>query len=271
MAGFSCSHCGRPIAVAASTCPWCGESIMVICAACKAYTDDQEPNCEHCGAPLQPDRMEQIAALAHHPVVAGLARDGERALLVASAVVATNSGHFFRAYEQGAQTVLSRLCGSARDPRVTTAGVIFAAYSYLARKEYCSLEWNGSKKWTELSSTRPWDGQQKCIEKVLSEKAARALNSYQATELMLRQLMNFQPVTVRARTADGSTVRRMPELSATAAIDQAARLTVLPEHDRQEACRATSRLLQEFVKADEERARQLAVETLRLLDSLEST
>ena len=100
MDGFACRHCKRSIAGPGSNCPWCGEQIMVICAACKAYTDDQESNCAHCGRLLQADRMERIAALAHHPVVAGLAQDAERALLVASAVVAVNGRDFFYADER---------------------------------------------------------------------------------------------------------------------------------------------------------------------------
>ena len=242
---------------------------MVICAACKAYTDDQESNCAHCGRLLQADRMERIAALAHHPVVAGLAQDAERALLVASAVVAVNGRDFFYADERSYSTLLVRLCGSARDPRATTAGVIFAAYAFLVEKGYCSLAWDNEEQRISVSGARPWDGQQKCIEKVLAEQMARVLDTYEATERMLRELMSFRVITVRARAADGSRVRSMPELSAVAAVDQTARLTVLPEHDRREACRDTYRLLVRFVEADEERAQQLALETLRTLDWVE--
>ena len=112
---------------------------MVICANCKAYSDDQEPYCEHCGEPLQPDRMERIALLAHHPVVARLAQDQERAQLVASAVVINNLGGFFYDDGQGYRTVLAEFLGSALDRKVSAASVIFSAYGYLCQKGYCSM------------------------------------------------------------------------------------------------------------------------------------
>jgi hypothetical protein len=240
---------------------------MVICAACKAYTDDQEPNCAHCGSALEADGMERIAALAHHPIVAGLAQDSERALLVASAVVAANAREFFFVDDQrGYSTVLARLLGPASDPRAKTAGVIFAAYVFLAEKGYCALAWDSEEQRIGISGVHPWDGQQKCIERALTEQMARVLNTYDATEQMLRELMGFHVLTVRARAEDGSRVRSMPDLSAVAAVDQTARLTVLPEYDHSEACRDTYGLLVRFVRADEERAQQLALETLRILD-----
>jgi len=243
---------------------------MVICSACKAYTDKERDTCEHCGAPLQPDQMENIALLARHPIVAGLARDSERARLVASALVATNLGKFFYTDEEGRRAVLVDLFGSARDARATTAGVIFAAYAFLAQKGYCSLAWDAEEEHIRLEELRPWDGQEKCIERVLADQASRTLSTYEATDRLLRELMNFRPVTVAARAADGSRVRRMPELSAVAAISQTARLTALPERDNMEMCRETYRLLMDFVKADQERARQLALETLRILDWFET-
>jgi hypothetical protein len=240
---------------------------MVICAACKAYTDDQDSKCSHCGNALKADRMERIAALAHHPVVAGLAQDSERALLAASAVVAVNAREFFFVDdERGYSTVLVRLCGPADDPRAKTAGVIFAAYAFLAEKDYCALAWESEEQRIGISGVRPWDGQQKCIERALAGQMVRVLNTYDATEQMLRQLMGFHVLTVRARAGDGSRVQSMPNLSALAAVDQMARLTVLPDYDHREACRDTYGLLVRFVRADEERAQQLALETLRLLD-----
>ena len=243
---------------------------MVICAACKAYTDDENPNCEQCGAPLQADHMERVAQLAQHPVVAGLAQDSERALLVASAVVATNRGDFFYADGQGRRTILVQLFGSARDPKTTTAGVIFAAYSYLDGKGYCSLVLDEGEEHIRITGVRPWNGQQKCVECVLAEIMPRVLDTYEATDRMLRELMSFRAVTVRARAADGSRVQSMPELSAVSAVNQTARLTVLPEHDAREACQMTYRLLARFVEADGERARQLALETVKILESLEA-
>jgi hypothetical protein len=211
--------------------------------------------------------MERIAALAHHPVVASLAQDSERALLAASAVVATNAREFFYVDDEGGySTVLVRLCGPVGDPRAKTAGVIFAAYAFLAEKGYCALAWDSEEQRIGISRVRPWDGQEKCIERALADQMARVLKTYDATEQMLRGLMGFHPLTVRARAEDGSRVRSMPDLSAVAAVDQTARLTVLPDHDHREACRNTYGLLMRFVRADEERAQQLALETLRILD-----
>nr|HID13672.1 zinc ribbon domain-containing protein [Anaerolineae bacterium] len=278
MDDFTCRHCGRPIAVPASNCPWCRQPIMVICANCKAYTDDQKPYCEQCGAPLQPDRMERIALLAHHPEVARLAQDRERAQLVASAVVIANLGGFFYDDGRGHRTVLAELLGSVRDRKVSAAGVIFAAYGYLCQKGYCSVQLSDDGEHLALTRLRPWDGQRESIEGALVEQAARVLTTREATDGMIRELMGFRVTMVRAaplRGPLGVSFARRPkprdasERSAFTAIDQVARLTVLPEHDRQEACRATYRLLVEFMEADRERARLLALETLRLLDWFE--
>jgi hypothetical protein len=273
MDGFTCRHCGRPIAIPASNCPWCRMPIMVICANCKAYTDDQEPYCEHCGAPLQPDRMDRIALLARHPEVARLAQDQERAQLVASAIVIKNLSDFFYDDGRGTRTVLAELLGSSRDRKVAAAGVIFAAYSYLCQKGYCSVQLTGGEGDEEeeriaLNRMRPWDGQQS-LEGALADQASRALTTREATDKAIRTLMGFQVTTVptdslrRAKPLDAS------ERSAFAAIDQMARLAVLPQHDRQEACRATYWLLVEFVGDDRKRAHLLALETVRLLSWFE--
>jgi hypothetical protein len=271
MSTFPCRHCGRPIAVPASNCPWCGQQIMVICATCKAYTDDQKLHCEHCGAPLQPDRMERIALFAHHPEVARLAQDRERAQLVASAVVINNVGDFFCDSGGSQRTVLVELLGSARDWKTTAAGVIFAAYGYLCQKGYCSMRLASEEDGQErivLSRLRPWDGQQS-IEGELDEQAARALTTREATEQMIRALMGFRVMAVQGGTLRAPTQRSAPERPAPVAIEEVARLTVLPKHDRQQACRSTYRLLVEFVEADWERARALALEAMELLDRFE--
>ncbi|NLF01473.1 MAG: hypothetical protein GX601_10905 [Anaerolineales bacterium] len=243
---------------------------MVICAACKAYTDDQQPTCQQCGAPLQPDRMERIAALARDPVVAQLAEDQEQALLVASAVVAAHRVDFLFDDGRGQRTVLAELFGSGVDPNAATAAVIFAAYAYLEQHGACRLAWEAKTKQVSLTALGPWDGQQACLERMLAAQAARAATTAEATEGVLRELMDFEPVLVRVRSADGSRARRAPQRSAPAAVDQAARLTTLPPHERKEACRSTYLLLKAFIEANRERSKQLALETLRLLDQLAS-
>jgi hypothetical protein len=243
--------------------------IMVICANCKAYTDDQKPTCEHCGAPLQPDRMEDIALLAHHPDVARLAQDQGRAQLVASGVVINNLDDFFYDDGRGTRTVLAEYLGSVRDRKAAAAGVIFAAYGYLCQKGYCSAQFvggeGGDQDRVAVAQVRPWDGQQS-IEGALAEQAPRAFTTRETTDRMIRALMGFRVTVVQTDSLRRAKPLDASERSALAAIDQMARLTVLPEHDRQEACRATYRTLVEFVGADRERAHLLALETVKLLD-----
>ena len=262
-AALTCRHCRRPIAVPASNCPWCGRQIMVICANCKAYTDDQQPLCGQCGAPLQADRMERLSLVARLPEVAHLVQDQERAQLVASAVVVNNLSDFFYEDQRGYRTVLASLFGSGRDRKATAAGVVFAAYAYLCQRGYCSISLSGDKeeRRLDLSRLRLWDGQQS-LEGALCAHAERALTVREVTDKAIRALMGFRTTVVqrgdfsRARTVDGSA------RSAFAAIDQVARVTALPEHDRKEACRAIYRLLVDFVEADQERARLLAQEIM---------
>lgn len=258
MDGLLCRHCGRPIAVAASNCPWCGRQIMVICANCKAYTDDQQPFCEQCGVPLQPDQMEQLTLIARHPEIVHLVQDRERARLVASAVVVNNLADFFYDDGRGHRTVLVELFGVTRDRKTSAAGVLFAAFAYLCQEGYGSLSVRGEEEqWTAFERLRLWDGQQS-IEGTLIGQAERADTAREVTDKAVRILMGFRTTFIpqgdfgRPKTVDGSA------RSAFAAIDQTARITVLPEHDRREACRTIYRLLVDFVKADRERARLLA-------------
>jgi len=217
--------------------------------------------------------MERIALLAHHPEVARLAQDQERAQLVASAVVIKNLGDFFFDDGRGTRTVLAELLGSPRDRKVATTGVIFAAYSYLCQKGYCSAQLIGGEGDEEeeriaLERMRPWDGQQS-VEGALAEQASRALTTREATDKAVRTLMGFQVTMVQADSLRRAKPLDVSERSAFAAIDQAARLAVLPQHDRREACRATYWLLVEFVGADRKRAGLLALETMRVLDWFE--
>jgi hypothetical protein len=272
MANLTCRHCGRPIAVPASKCPWCNETVMVICANCKAYTDDQRSHCEHCGAPLQPDSRDRLALQAHHPELARLVQDQEQSQLVASSVVITHLNDFFYKSEEH-QTVLAKLFGPADEPRVVAAGVLFSAYAYLAQKKYCAVRVRGGSEDEEATSVarlRAWDGQQS-IEGALAERTGRAFTTREATEKTLRDLMEF-----RVMSADSGAflrapkARNLPVRSAFAAIDQLARVTVLPEHDAVEASRATYRLLVAFVDEDPQRARLLASETVFILREFES-
>lgn len=272
MEKFSCRHCGRPIAVPASKCPWCNETIMVICANCKAYTDDQQSHCEHCAAPLQADTRERLVLQARNPELARLAQDQEQSQLVASTVVLMHINDFF--YQSaGHQTVLAKLFGSAAEPRVIVAGVIFAAYAYLAQKEYCAIRvkgGDGGESLTSLARLRAWDGQQS-IEGALAERSGRTFTTREATENMLRNLMEFRMMSVSVGTMlRAPKTRDAPERSAFAAVDRLARVTALPDHDPVEACRTTYRLLAAFVEQDTERARLLSSEMVFVLRDFES-
>jgi hypothetical protein len=242
---------------------------MVICASCKAYADDQELHCSHCGEPLQPDPMERVRLHAHHPELARMVADREHAQLVASTLVLNHVGDFF--YEkEGFQTMLVKLLVSTRDRGAVLAGVIFSAYAYLCQRGYCAmrLRIEQDREQTTVSQLRSWDGQQS-VEGVLAEQSARALTTSEVTEKMLRDLMGF-----RMRAAEGSFLRATkihdaPAHSAFSVIDQLARMTELPDHDRVESCRTIYRLLSAFVEEDPSRARVLASETKRLLCELD--
>jgi len=272
MAELTCRYCGRPIAVPASKCPWCDETIMVICASCKAYTDDQKSHCEHCGAPLQPDSRDRLVLQAHHPDMARLVQDQERSQLVASSVVITHLNDFFYKSE-GHKTVLAKLFGSADEPRAVAAGVLFSAYAYLAQKKYCAVRVRVGSEGEEVTSVarlRAWDGQQS-IEGALAERTERAFTTREATEKALRDLMEFRVMSVDSGVfLRAPKARSLPVRSAFAAIDQLARVTVLPEHDPVEASRATYRLLSAFVDENAKRAKTLASEIVLILRDFEA-
>lgn len=242
---------------------------MVICALCRAYTDDQGPVCEHCGAPLQPDRMESVIQSARDPIVAELAKDEQRARLVASAVVAANSAQFFYADKQGRHTVFVDLFGPKLDALSRAAAILVAAYGYLAHEGYCDLVWDAKANYIALTALRTWDAQRTCLERMLAEQALQiGVTTYQASEYVLRELMGFRPVLVRVRGANGRMLRHLPERSAVAALDYITRLTALPTHNRAEGCRLIYQIVTKFVRSNPERARHLALESTRLLETL---
>ncbi len=263
-----CRYCERPIAVAASTCPWCRRRIMVICSACKAYTDDELPTCQQCGAPLQADTMESVIRLSRDQRLAELAQDQERAQPVASAVLAAHMPEFLFVSRGGKTSVLVELLGSGLDHRTSAAAIVLGAYAYLEQKGYCLLGWDAPARRMSFAALRLWDGQHACLERALAEQSAWVSTTYEASQRAIEELMGFRATTVRVRSADGRSLGRVPLRSPFAAIDHLARLTVLPAQDHRVACRETYLLLTSFVQADPGRARQLALETLRLLDWL---
>jgi hypothetical protein len=245
---------------------------MVICSKCRAYTDDQKPDCDQCGAPLQPDQKEHLILQAHHPELARLVQDQVQSQLIASAIVIAHHNDFF--YEsEGHRTVLAKLFGSGNERRAVAAGVLFSAYAYLCQTGYCAVRVQGGKegeKTTSAARLRPWDGQ-KSVEGALAEQAGRALTTREATEKALRDLMGFRLMSVQVGSfLQAPKTRNAPERSAFAAIDQLARVSTLPEHDPVEACRATYRLLAAFVDENPERARLLSSEIVFILREFEA-
>jgi hypothetical protein len=245
---------------------------MVICSKCRVYTDDQKPNCDQCGAPLQPDQKEHLVLQAHHPELARLVQDQAQSQLIASAIVIAHYNDFF--YEsEGHRTVLVKLFGSGNERYAVTAGVLFSAYAYLCRVGYCTVRVRGGKeeeKATTVARLRAWDGQ-KSIEGALAEQAGRAFTTRETTEKALRDLMGFRLMSVQAGTfLQAPKPRNAPERSVFAAVDQLARVSTLPEHDPVEACRATYRLLATFVDEDPERAKALSSEIVFILRDFEA-
>jgi hypothetical protein len=214
--------------------------------------------------------MERVRLHAHHPELARMVADRERAQLVASTIVLNHVGDFF-CEREGFQTTLVKLFGSTRERGAVLAGVIFSAYAYLCQRGYCAmcLRIEEDREQTTVSQLRPWDGQQS-VEGALAEQAARAFTTSEVTEKMLRGLMVFRMQAAAGTFLRAPKVRDAPARSAFSAIDQLARMTELPDHDRVEACRATYQLLTVFADEDANRARVLAAETQRLLREFNS-
>lgn len=263
--GLVCRHCGRPIAVPASRCPWCGRTIMVICAHCKQYTDDQGTVCEHCGAPLEPDRPESLRfGVGVDSRTAQLIADRRRAHLVASGVVALHFPEFFYADAQR-RTVLVELFGSPPEPHRKAAALLFVSIAYLIQHGYCALQpaaGGESLRWDEV---RPWDGQTLSLEGSLARQAGLGQTLTQSLRQVIAEeagitLGQGQPADLRRRSAAGPPTRPVAE-----AVVEAARRTVLPEHQDQAACREIYQLLVQFVRHDPALARRIAGEILETL------
>jgi len=263
--GLVCRHCGRPIAVPASTCPWCGRTIMVICAHCKQYTDDQGTVCEHCGAPLEPARLDALrVGVGVDNRTAQLIMDRQRAQLVASGVVALHLPDFFYADAQR-RTVLVDLFGPSLTPHREAAALLFAAIVYLIQHGYCALQPAGdgqSLLWAEI---RAWDGQMVSLEGALARQAGLG----QTLSLSLRQAI-AQEAGVIPEPAKPAGRRRKPEAAplgrpVAEVVVEVARRTVLPDHQDPEACRETYQLLAQFVRQDPPLARRIAEEVLEAL------
>ena len=255
-----------------SQCPWCHQRIAVICANCKAYTPDEGTHCEHCHAPLQADTMDSLVRSAHHPDLARIAEDQDRAKLVASGVVFAHRDQFFYDDGRGRRTVLAGLLGSERSRLSDVAALLFAAYAYLFQEEYCSaqvIEGEEGSRFVRLDTLRAWDGQQS-LEEILLRTAGRSISAREAADQAIREMMGFRLKAVptggaRSLLRSSRDPVDLSERSAFAAIDRKGRLTVLPEYDVKAACKATHQLLAGFVATHPELADALLEEMLSVL------
>lgn len=268
--GLVCRYCGRPIAVPASRCPWCGQTIMVICAQCKQYTDDQGTVCEHCGAPLEPARLESLrAGVGVDSQTAQLIADRRRARLVASSLVALHLPDFFYA-DARRQTVLVDLFGSSLDPHREAAALLFASIAYLIQNGYCALQPAADGKSLLWAEVRPWDGQTLSLEGALARQAGLGQTFTQSLRQAIAEEAGItpeqgQPADRRRRPAAAPFARPVAE-----AVVEVARRTLLPEHQEKEACREIYHLLVQFVQRDPTLARRIAEEVLETLTWLQA-
>lgn len=273
--GFICRHCGKPVAVPASRCPWCDMDIMVICANCKEYADNSRSTCEHCGAPLQEhDRKELTKMVGVEPVVAELATDRQRALFIASGIVARSLPHYF--FDDGRRrTVLVQLFGSPPTPRRTAAAMLFSAVAYLVSQGYCRLMFTRSDadlRWEEL---QPWKGQQRSLEGMLAARAMFDETIDEALHRAVRKAMGFdyeqvKPPLVRIPGAPKRPlVQDRSERTALRAIIETSEQVALPDHDQDQANAEIYRLLRSFVAVNPQRARDLADRIELVLDWFE--
>ncbi|MCS7282670.1 MAG: zinc ribbon domain-containing protein [Anaerolineae bacterium] len=262
---LTCRFCGRPIVVPASTCPWCGRTIMVICSSCRQYTDDQEPVCQHCGAPLIPATLEKPpgAGVADERI-AHLLADRERAQLVASGVVVQYFPGFFYT-DARFRTVLVDLFGPSPDRLRQAAALLFAATAYLIHHGYCAFQPAPVEEAPPLwAEQRPWDGQRMSLEGMLARQAGLGLSFPGALQQALRTEAEKEIPPTRRFTRAATKGLPISEV-----VLELARRTVLPEHRESEACRETYRMLVAFVSEDPTRARRLAREILDVLTGLQ--
>lgn len=238
---------------------------MVICSSCRQYTDDQEPVCQHCGAPLIPATLEKPpgAGVADERI-AHLLADRERAQLVASGVVVQYFPGFFYT-DARFRTVLVDLFGPSPDRLRQAAALLFAATAYLIHHGYCAFQPAPVEEAPPLwAEQRPWDGQRMSLEGMLARQAGLGLSFPGALQQALRTEAEKEIPPTRRFTRAATKGLPISEV-----VLELARRTVLPEHRESEACRETYRMLVAFVSEDPTRARRLAREILDVLTGLQ--
>lgn len=245
---------------------------MVICSACKQYTDDQGAVCQHCGAPLVPDRLDAVReAVELHPDVAQLAEDRRRARLVASGVVVRyHSGFFFDDGQR--RTVLVELFGAPANPQRMAAALLFSAIAYLVQEGYCQLEPAPDGEGFYWGEGRWWDGQVLSLEGAFARRAGLGMTIRKVVDQVVADEMDFRFEVNRPPLLRAPGVPRPPRVSnlsarsATTGVIEAGRRTEMPDHEESDACRETYRQLLSFVQSDPGRARYLADQIMEVLD-----
>lgn len=236
---------------------------MVICSSCKQYTDDQGTVCEHCGAPLVPDRLEGLrAGVGVDDWTAQLIADRGRAQRVASGIVAQHISDFFYAGPQR-RTVLVELFGFPPDPPREAAALLFVAVVYLVQRGYCALrggEEEASPLWDEV---RAWDGQRVSLEGALARQAGLGRTLFQAFQQVIAEAV--RPALDLERQAGRRPRETAPAPRAADAVMEVARRTVLPDYAEAEACREIYQMLLQFVRQNPALARRVAEEVVQAL------
>ncbi len=270
--GLRCRYCGRTIAVPASHCPWCGKEIMVICAACKQYTDNQQATCQHCGAPLVADRMEEVRQVVElDPELAQIVLDRERAQLIASGVIVQYPSGFF--FDDGQRrAVMADLFGALPNPYRIAASLLFAAIAYLVQRGYCALEPVAEREDMRWESLQLWDGQVGSLEGGFARRAGMGMTIRKVVDQVVADEMDFRFEVKRPSRALTPVIPKPPRVrdrsrcSSTTAVVERSRQAELPEHQEAEACRETYLLLRDFVHADPARAHYLVEVIAEVLD-----
>jgi hypothetical protein len=245
---------------------------MIICANCKQYADDSKPTCQHCGAPLEEhDRKELTKMLGVEPVVAELATDQQRALLIASGVVVRNVPHFF--YDDGQRrTVLVHLFGSPATPRRTAAAILFSAVAYLVSEGYCRLIFAGPEENVAWEELQPWKGQMRSLEGMLAARAMLDETIDEALHRAIRKAMGFGYEQVKPRlirmpgVPKRSLVQDRSERTALRGIIETSEQVALPTHEQDRADAQIYRLIRSFVAVNPQRAKDLAERIGSVLD-----
>lgn len=251
---------------------------MIICANCRQYTDDAQPTCTQCGAPLREhDRSDLTRFMRLDEGVAKLAADQERAHLIPSGVLVRSLPEFFFQSEQR-QTVLVDLFGGPRTPRRSASAVLFASVVYLIEHGYCKLLPLDAEQ-VAWASLKPWDGQMHCMETLLAARAEDPVLALRpeytftlrrALDQTIREAMGFrykftnQPLVRVPGAPKTPPVIDSSTRSAFNGVLEMSRQAAMPDHDPKAANAEVYRMLLTFT-------RTFPQDTRSIVDGIEKT